>query len=92
MNALKRSVNEIAVELRGVPLVPRWMIVGSASACVSGGIVGLVVGLLAYAPTAWFAVIELGVPAGVAGGIAGLAGALILTAGRGIRRLLTPSR
>lgn len=92
MNALRRALNEIAVGLRGVPLIPRWAIVGAASACVSGGIVGLIVGLLAYAPTAWFAVLELGVPAGALGGIAGLVGALIVTAGRGIKRLVTPSR
>jgi membrane associated rhomboid family serine protease len=92
MNVLARATSEIAVGLRGVPLIPRWTIVGAATACVSGGIVGLIVGLLAYAPTAWFAVLELGVPAGVVGGIAGLVGALIVTAGRGIKRLITPSR
>ncbi len=91
MNALNRVVSAIAVELRGMPLIARWVTVGAASACVVGGIFGLVVGLFAYAPTAWFAVFELGVPAGVAGGIVGLIGALILTAARLIRRRTTPS-
>ena len=91
MNALKRAMNAIAVELRGVPLIARWVIVGAASASVIGGIVGLVVGLFAYAPTAWFAIFELGVPAGVVGGIVGLVGALILTAGRRIKRHIAPS-
>jgi len=91
MNALKRVMNAIAVELRGMPLITRWVTVGAASASVIGGIVGLVVGLFAYAPTAWFAVFELGVPAGVVGGIVGLIGALILTVGRRIRRRITPS-
>jgi hypothetical protein len=91
MNALKRIMNAIAVELRSMPLIARWVTVGAASASVIGGIVGLVVGLSAYAPTAWFAVFELGVPAGVVGGIVGLIGALILTAGRRIRRRITPS-
>ena len=59
MNALKRVMNAIAVELRGMPLIARWVTVGAASASVIGGIVGLVVGLFAYAPTAWFAVFEL---------------------------------
>jgi len=86
MNVLKRTTNPIAVELRSVPLIARWVIVGAASASVIGGIVGLVVGLLAYAPTAWFAVFELGVPAGVAGGLIGLIGALILTVGVRIKR------
>jgi membrane associated rhomboid family serine protease len=92
MNMLERAAREIAVELRGVPLIPRWVIVGAASACVVGGIVGLVVGLLAYPPTAWFAVFELGVPAGAAGGIIGLLGALILTVGRLAKRRITPHR
>jgi hypothetical protein len=81
-NALKRVMSVIAVELRGMPLIARWVTVGAASASVIGGIVGLVVGLFAYAPTAWFAVFELGVPAGVVGGIVGLIGA---------RRRITPS-
>jgi hypothetical protein len=91
MNALKRVMNAIAIELRGMPLIARWVTAGAASASVIGGIVGLVVGLFAYAPTAWFAVFELGVPAGVVGGIVGLIGALILTTGRRIRRRITPS-
>jgi ABC-type uncharacterized transport system permease subunit len=92
MNVLKRTKNAIAAELLGVPLIARSVIVGAASASLIGGIVGLVVGLYVYAPTAWFAVFELGVPAGVAGGIVGLVGALILTAGRRIKRHITPSR
>jgi membrane associated rhomboid family serine protease len=91
MNALKRVMNAIAVELRGMPLIVRLVTVGAASASVIGGLVGLVVGLFAYPPTAWFAVVELGVPAGVVGGIVGLIGALILTAGRRITRRITPS-
>jgi riboflavin transporter FmnP len=55
---------------------------------VIGAIVGLVVGLLAYPPTAWFAVFELGVPAAIAGGVVGLVAALIVTAGRRIKRLI----
>jgi hypothetical protein len=74
-----------------MPLVARWVTVGAASASVIGGLVGLVVGLSSYAPTAWFAVFELGVPAGIVGGIVGLIGALILAAGRRIRRCITPS-
>lgn len=84
------AMNAIAVELRGMPLIARWVTVGAASASVIGGLVGLVVGLFAYAPTAWFAVFELGVPAGVVGGVVGLIGALILTAGRRISRRITP--
>jgi hypothetical protein len=38
-----------------------------------GGVVGLVVGLVAYPPTAWFAIVEVGLPAGVLGAVLGLA-------------------
>jgi membrane associated rhomboid family serine protease len=86
------TVNGIAPELRGVPLIARWIIVGAASGTVIGGIVGLVVGLHAYPPTAWFAVLEAGIPIGAAGAIVGLVGALIVTAGRRVKRVMTPSR
>ncbi len=59
---------------------------------VIGAIVGLVVGLVAYAPTAWFAVFELGVPAAIVGGILGLVAALIMTAARLIKQTYTRSR
>jgi hypothetical protein len=45
-----------------------------------GGVVGLVVGLISYPPTAWFAVLELGVPAALGGA---LLGALIGAARQG---------
>jgi hypothetical protein len=91
MSVIRRAKTAIAGELRGVPPIARWVIVGAASAGVVGAAMGLVVGLLAYPPTAWFAIFELGVPAGVAGGIVGLLGALILGVGRRIKRHITPS-
>jgi hypothetical protein len=45
-----------------------------AGAILAGGlgaISGLIIGLHVYAPTAWFAVLELGVPAAIAGGLVG---------------------
>jgi hypothetical protein len=60
----------------------------STSAGVIGAIAGLVVGLLAYPPTALFAVFELGVPATIAGGLVGFVAALIVMAGRRIMRLI----
>jgi hypothetical protein len=69
------------------PLPARYTIIGAASVGVSGAIVGLVVGLLSYPPTAWFAVFELGVPAAIIGGLGGLLAALILTSARRIKRL-----
>jgi len=54
------------------------------SAGVAGGITGLTVGLYTYAPTAPFAVIELGLPATLVGAVIGLViGSIILA----IRRI-----
>jgi hypothetical protein len=39
---------------------------------VPGGVAGLVLGLLAYPPTAWFAVFEIGLPCAVLGTFVGL--------------------
>lgn len=80
------AVNAIAVRLRGLPLPVRWAIVGMVSVGVVGAIAGLVIGLRAYAPTAPFAVVELGLPAAVVGGVVGLAGGVIVAAGRRIKR------
>jgi ABC-type uncharacterized transport system permease subunit len=75
-----------------LPPSVRWAIIGAASAGVIGAIVGLVVGLFAYAPTAWFAMFELGIPAAVVGGLIGLFGGLIVTACRRIKRRITSLR
>lgn len=61
-------------------LVGRLSAIGAGLGAVVGGIVGLVIGLLVYAPTAWFAVIEVGVPAAVVGGVGGLIAALVIKA------------
>jgi ABC-type uncharacterized transport system permease subunit len=74
------------------PLPARWAIVGATSAGVIGAIAGLVVGLLVYPPAAWFAVFELGVPATIAGGLVGFVTALIVMAGRRIKRLIATGR
>ena len=47
-----------------MPIVPRFTVVGFGAAFLLGALMGLVVGLIAYPPTAWFAIFELGVPAG----------------------------
>jgi hypothetical protein len=69
-----------------LPLPVRWAIVGAASVGVIGAIVGLVIGLRVYAPTAPFAVVEFGLPAAIVGGVVGLAVGVIVTAGRRIKR------
>lgn len=59
----------------------RWSCVGGAVAAFVGSVVGLLVGLRAYAPTAWFAVGEVGFPAGIVGAVVGLAAGAMVTAG-----------
>jgi len=70
--------------LQGLPLPLRGAALGAMIAGVGGGVLGLIIGLSAYPPTAWFAVFELGVPAAVLGGVAGLAaGAIVRLTRRG---------
>jgi uncharacterized membrane-anchored protein len=49
------------------------MLLGAIGFGLVGGVAGLVIGLVTYPATAWFAVIEVGFPSAVLGGIAGLA-------------------
>jgi hypothetical protein len=79
-------VQRMAAEFQGLPLLGRWVTGGVICAGVIGAVVGLVVGLIVYPPTAWFAVIELGLPASIAGGVLGLVGGLAVLAGRRIGR------
>ena len=60
--------------LRGLPTPARWAVIGAVGLGLIGGVVGLVVGLAVYPPTAWFAVFEVAIPAGILGGFLGLAG------------------
>jgi hypothetical protein len=74
-----------------MPMLARWVILGALFAAVTGGTVGLVVGLVAYAPTAPFAVVELGFPASLAGAVVGLvAGTITATASRIRRHAVRP--
>jgi hypothetical protein len=78
-------VNAIAVWLRGSPLPARCAIAGAWAAGVIGAIAGLIVGLRVNPPTAWFAVIEVGVLLALAGGLVGLVGGSIVAASRRVR-------
>lgn len=66
-------------QLATMPLVPLFAVVGSVTALMLGGLVGLVLGLRAYPATAWFAVLEVGVPAGIAGAVVGAFVGLLAT-------------
>lgn len=71
-----------------MPLPLRHVIGGVVLLGTAGAVAGLIVGLVVYAPTAWFAVFEVGVPAALAGGVIGLgsgAVAMGVRAARGSR-------
>jgi hypothetical protein len=66
-----------------LPVLPRSVVAGAVCAGVLGCVAGLVIGLLVYPPTAWFAVFELGIPAAIGGGVLGLiAGSVVLAVRR----------
>lgn len=76
--------------LAALPLLARAVLIGTMSTGVVGAIIGLVVGLRTYAPTAPFAVVELGLPAAIVGAVAGLAIGSIICALRRIARWRVP--
>ena len=79
-------MNTIAARLGGLSLPGRWAVIGAASVGMIGAAVGLAIGLIVYAPTAPFAVLELGLPAAIVGGVIGLSTGVIVVAGRRIKQ------
>ena len=79
-------MNAIVARLGGLPLPGRWAGIGAASVGMIGAAVGLAIGLIVYAPTAPFAVLELGLPAAIVGGVIGLSTGVIVVAGRRIKQ------
>jgi hypothetical protein len=57
---------------KNLPVAVSAMVIGAVVLGTLGGLVGLVVGLRTNPATAWFAVLEVGVPAGVVGWVLGL--------------------
>jgi hypothetical protein len=65
--------------LAELPVPLRYAVVGGLLAGIPGCLLGLIVGLNVYLPTAWFATVELGIPIALAGAIVGLlVGSLVL--------------
>ena len=58
----------------GLPLPVRAAVMGGSVLGVLGAIAGLVVGLIVNPPTAWFAVLEVGIPATILGYVVGFVG------------------
>ena len=65
LSRLLRAVSDL-------PLPMRCTVVAAVVLGALGAAIGLVLGLRSYPPTAWFAVLEVGVPAGLLGGVLGL--------------------
>ena len=61
----------IASELRALPSPARQAVSGAIILGSIGTLVGVVLGLVAYPPTAWAAAIEVGLPAAALGLIGG---------------------
>lgn len=82
-------MNAFAAWIRGMPMLARWASIGAFAAGVTGGLVGLVIGLSVYAPTAPFAAVELGLPATFGGGVVGLVTGMTAAMAR---RMMAPRR
>jgi O-antigen/teichoic acid export membrane protein len=73
-------------------MLARWASIAALACGVAGGIAGLVIGLFAYAPTALFAAVEIGLPAVFAGAVVGLVAGIIMKIARRMRRHGATSR
>ena len=81
-----RSVSVAVEGFLDLPFLARCAIIGAGAAGVIGGIVGLIVGLSVHPATAWFAIIEAGIPASIVGGLVGLVVGLLVVAARRFAR------
>lgn len=83
-SALRSMVHELA--RWQLPL--RMVVYGALATGLAGCVAGLVIGLFVYAPTAWFATFEVGIPAAIIGSILGLVAGTLIVAVQTIRRRL----
>jgi hypothetical protein len=63
--------------IRRPGLVGRGAAIGTAVGAGGGGVLGLILGLNAYPPTAWFAVFEIGIPGAIVGSLLGVTAGFI---------------
>ena len=78
--SVRAKVVEVAVGVRALPSPARQAVGGALILGVVGALAGLILGLIAYPPTAWAAVFEIGIPAAALGLIGGLIVGLITRA------------
>ncbi|WP_030527401.1 hypothetical protein [Phycicoccus jejuensis] len=80
---MTRHATETALAVGALPRPVRLAVAGAIGLGLLGAAVGLVLGLLAYPPTAWFAVLEVGAPSTVLGLVVGLLAGLVTRAPTG---------
>jgi hypothetical protein len=81
----REPIGKLLAGPEDAPLPIRWACVGAVWLGLTGGALGLAVGLR-HPPTAWFAVLEAGIPATIVGAVAGLFVGLVAAAGRRLMR------
>lgn len=78
--------------LAELPFPLAAFVAGLTGGGLVGAVAGLVVGLIAYPPTAWAAVVELGLPAALVCGVLGLTVGAAAVVGRRLGELWRGSR
>lgn len=76
----------MVLELARWQLPLRMVVYGALVTGLAGCVAGLVIGLSVYAPTAWFATLEVGIPAAMIGSNLGLVLGSLIVVVRTIRR------
>jgi hypothetical protein len=72
MAAVRRFIAETRGIVAELPAPLRFAVLVAAGLGTAGALIGLVLGLVAYPPTAWAAALEVGIPAALLGGLIGL--------------------
>ena len=76
----------MVLELARWQLPLRMAVYGALVTGLAGCVAGLVIGLFVYPPAAWFATLEVGIPAAMIGSVLGLVVGSLIVAVRTIRR------